>query len=56
MVHSEHQALVAAIRAGDAATALVVLTEHREHAIAALRPMLEPVDDGAGTAQRKALS
>lgn len=56
MVHSEHQALVAAIRAGDAATALVVLTEHREHAIAALRSMLEPVDDGAGSAQRKALS
>ena len=50
MVDSEHRALVAAIRAGDAATALVVLTEHREHAIAALRPVLEPDDDGAGTA------
>jgi DNA-binding GntR family transcriptional regulator len=50
MVDSEHPALVAAVRAGDAATALVVLTEHREHAIAALRPVLEPVDDGAGTA------
>ncbi len=56
MVHSEHQALASAIRAGDAATALVVLAEHREHAIAALRPVLEPVDDGGGTAQRKALS
>lgn len=56
MVHSEHQALAAAIRAGDAATALVVLAEHREHAIAALRKMLEPADDGPGTAQRKRLS
>ena len=50
MVDSEHQALVAAVRAGDAATALVVLTAHREHAIAALRPVLEPVNGGAGTA------
>ena len=46
MVDSEHQALVAAVRAGDAATALVVLTEHREHAIAALRPLLEQAGDG----------
>lgn len=56
MVHSEHQALAAAIRAGDAATALMVLAEHREHAITALRPVLEPVDDGTGTAQRQSLS
>jgi len=46
MVDSEHQALVAAVRAGDAATALVVLNEHREHAIAALRPLLEQTGDG----------
>jgi DNA-binding GntR family transcriptional regulator len=46
LVEAEHRALVAAVRAGDVATALLVLTEHREHAIAALRPVLEPVGDG----------
>jgi len=46
MVDSEHRALVAAVKAGDGATALVVLTEHREHAIEALRPVLNQAGDG----------
>ena len=46
LVDSEHRALVAAVRAGDATAALVVLTEHREHAIEALRPVLEQAGDG----------
>ena len=46
MVDSEHRALVAAVRAGDATAALVVLTEHREHAIEALRPVLQQAGDG----------
>jgi DNA-binding GntR family transcriptional regulator len=50
MVDSEHQALVAAVKAGDAATALTVLTVHREHAIEALRPALEQA--GAGKAAK----
>ena len=49
MVDSEHRALVAAVRAGDATAALVVLTEHREHAIEALRPVLEQAGDGKPT-------
>lgn len=49
MVDSEHRALVAAVKAGDAAAALVVLTEHREHAIEALRPVLEQAGDGKPT-------
>jgi len=44
LVETEHRALVTAVRAGDASTALLVLTEHREHAVAALRPVLEQVD------------
>jgi DNA-binding GntR family transcriptional regulator len=46
LVEAEHQALVSAVRAGDAATSLLVLTAHREHAIAALRPILLQVEDG----------
>lgn len=46
IVDAEHRAVVAAVRAGDAATALLVLAEHREHAIVALRPVLEQVDNG----------
>jgi DNA-binding GntR family transcriptional regulator len=46
MVDAEHRALVAAVKAGDAAAALVVLTEHREHAIEALRPVLEQAGEG----------
>ena len=46
LVDNEHRALVKAARAGDVATALVVLREHREHAIAALRPALEHVREG----------
>jgi DNA-binding GntR family transcriptional regulator len=49
MVDSEHRALVAAVRAGDATAALVVLTEHREHAIEALRPVLEQAGEGKPT-------
>jgi DNA-binding GntR family transcriptional regulator len=49
LVDSEHRALVAAVRAGDATAALVVLTEHREHAIEALRPVLEQAGDGKPT-------
>ncbi|HEY8653242.1 MAG TPA: GntR family transcriptional regulator [Dermatophilaceae bacterium] len=49
MVDSEHQALVAAVKAGDSATALTVLTEHREHAIEALRPVLEQAGEGKPT-------
>ena len=49
MVDSEHRALVAAVRAGDATAALVVLTEHREHAIEALRPVLQQAGDGKPT-------
>lgn len=45
MVDSEHRALVAAVKAGDATAALMVLTEHREHAIEALRPVLEQAAD-----------
>lgn len=46
MVDSEHRALVAAVKAGDATAALVVLTEHREHAIEALRPVLDQAGEG----------
>ena len=46
LVTAEHRAVVAAVRAGDSATALSVLTEHRRHAIAALRPVLEHVGNG----------
>lgn len=42
LVVAEHRALVAAARAGDVGTTLRVLTEHRQHAIAALRPVLAP--------------
>lgn len=43
LVEAEHEAVVSAVRAGDAATTLGVLAEHREHAIIALRPVLEQV-------------
>jgi len=46
VVEAEHRAVVTAVKAGDAGTALLVLAEHREHAIAALRPVLEHVSDG----------
>ena len=46
MVDSEHRALLAAVRAGDATAALMVLAEHREHAIEALRPVLNQAGDG----------
>lgn len=46
LVEDEHRALVIAARAGDVATTLLVLREHREHAITALRPVLEQVRDG----------
>lgn len=46
IVEAEHRAVVAAVRAGDPETALSLLAAHREHAIAALRPILERADDG----------
>jgi DNA-binding GntR family transcriptional regulator len=46
VVDGEHRAVVEAVRAGDGETALRVLTAHRAHAIAALRPLLEQVDNG----------
>ncbi len=46
VVEAEHRAVVTAVKAGDAGTALLVLAEHREHSIAALRPVLEHVSDG----------
>ncbi|MGI9120696.1 MAG: GntR family transcriptional regulator [Acidimicrobiales bacterium] len=46
LVEAEHMAVVAAVRAGDATTALLVLADHRQHAIAALRPVLEKADAG----------
>ena len=49
MVDSEHRALVAAVKAGDATASLMVLTEHREHAIEALRPVLDQAGDGKPT-------
>src|SRR5680860_614385 len=49
MVDSEHRALVAAVKAGDATAALMVLTGHREHAIEALRPLLDQAADGKPT-------
>lgn len=45
VVEAEHRALVAAARAGDVETTLLVLTQHREHAITALRPVLQQVGD-----------
>jgi len=46
VVAKEHRAVVEAVIAGDAVSALLVLAEHREHAIIALRPVLEQVDNG----------
>jgi DNA-binding GntR family transcriptional regulator len=45
LVEAEHRALVKAVREGDVAAALSVLTEHREHAIATLRVVLAQADD-----------
>lgn len=50
-VDEEHRALVAAVKDGDTSTALAVLDAHRQHAIAALRPVLprvEHLDAGSG--------
>lgn len=43
---AEHRDLVRAVKAGDVERALQVLEQHRQHAIAALRPMLEAVVPG----------
>lgn len=43
LVETEHHDLVAAAKAGDVARTLQVLDQHRQHAIAALRPVLETV-------------
>ncbi|MFR9777039.1 GntR family transcriptional regulator [Micromonospora sp. MS34] len=53
LVEAEHRSLVAAVKAGDVEQALHMLDEHRRHAIAALRPVLEavaPQPDGAADA------
>jgi DNA-binding GntR family transcriptional regulator len=56
-VDEEHRALVEAGRNGDTGTTLAVLDAHRQHAIAALRPVLprgeEPSGEPAGTAGRE---
>ncbi len=49
VVSAEHRALVAAVRVGDVATTLLVLSDHREHATAALRTLLEQSEDGEPT-------
>jgi len=54
VVDAEHRALVAAVRAGDVETALQVLSEHRGHAVAALRPLLEAAGNAAGDIRVKA--
>lgn len=41
LVEAEHRGLVAAVKAGDVEQALHILDEHRQHAVAALRPVLE---------------
>ncbi|MEP7194040.1 MAG: GntR family transcriptional regulator [Actinomycetota bacterium] len=46
LVAAEHRALVVAVRAGDAPTAIKVLAEHRRHAVEGLRPVMEPAGDG----------
>lgn len=46
LVDAEHRGLVAAVKAGDVEEALHMLDEHRQHAIAALRPVLEQVAPG----------
>ena len=46
LVEAEHRGLVEAVKAGDVEQALHVLEEHRQHAIAALRPVLEQTASG----------
>jgi len=46
LVNAEHLELIAAVKAGDASAAVLVLTKHRQHAVAALRPLLEEAGDG----------
>jgi DNA-binding GntR family transcriptional regulator len=46
LVEAEHRDLVAAVKAGDLERTLHVLERHRQHAIAALRPVLEAVAPG----------
>lgn len=41
LVEAEHRGLVAAVKGGDVERALKILDEHRHHAVAALRPVLE---------------
>jgi DNA-binding GntR family transcriptional regulator len=45
-VDAEHRDLVGAVKAGDVERTLRVLEQHRQHAIAALRPVLEAVAPG----------
>jgi DNA-binding GntR family transcriptional regulator len=50
LVAAEHRALVDAVRAGDAPTAIKVLAEHRQHAVEALRPVMEPAGESTPAA------
>ena len=45
IVATEHQALVAAVKARDASLAVSVLAGHRDNAVAALRPVMERAGD-----------
>jgi DNA-binding GntR family transcriptional regulator len=45
-VEAEHRDLVGAVKAGDVERTLQVLEQHRQHAVAALRPVLEAVAPG----------
>jgi DNA-binding GntR family transcriptional regulator len=45
IVATEHQALVAAVKARDANLAVSVLARHRDNAVAALRPVMEQAAD-----------
>lgn len=56
LVNAEHLELIAAVKAGDASAAVLVLTKHREHAVAALRPLLEEAGDGKAATLSWALS
>jgi DNA-binding GntR family transcriptional regulator len=50
LVEAEHRGLVAAVKAGDVEQALHMLDEHRRHAIAALRLVLDAVAPGQDAA------
>jgi DNA-binding GntR family transcriptional regulator len=51
-VLDQHDALVAAVKKGDAGSALAILVDHRRNAIDALRPLLEQSDVDWGAPRR----